>query len=70
MSPRGYFTKEYINPYFTSEVYIDSPEHDHAIEYVYTMDNRLRSIVKYPRNYVKKVYYRFLSWLGYLKKPQ
>ena len=67
MSPRGYYSKEYINPYFTSEKYINSPMHDQDIERVITMENRLRSWFGYPRKLAMRVWIAILVWSGYIK---
>jgi len=60
MSPRGYWSKEYIAPYFTSEEYKYTEAYQHEVEFYTSTTNRLRSIIKYPR----KVYNRFMVWIA------
>lgn len=60
MSPRGYYSKEYIAPHFTSEGYKYTDQYKAEVEYITKWENRLRSLVKYPR----KVYNRLMVWLA------
>jgi hypothetical protein len=67
MSPRGYFTKEYINPYFTSERYIASEEHEHAITTMGNIDKKVGYLITYPAKIAKRVWVWILIQTGYLK---
>jgi len=67
MSPRGYYTKEFISPYFTSEKYIESDQHKAEVEHYITMENRLRSFFGYPRKLAMRVWIAILVWSGYIK---
>jgi hypothetical protein len=65
MTPRGFFSKEYISPYFTSEKYIESDQHKKEVDSYIAMENRLRSWFGYPRF----LWIKGLTALGYLAKP-
>lgn len=65
MSPRGFFSKEFIAPYFTSEKYLESDQHKKEVDQYIAMENRLRSWFGYPRFLAIKV----LTALGFLAKP-
>ena len=67
MSPRGFYTKEYISPYFTSAKYKES---DMAKEDAATMDRidkTFASLIKYPGQIAKRLYIWILLKAGYLK---
>jgi hypothetical protein len=52
MSPRGYYSKESINPYFTSEGYKYTEAYKAEVEAYTKFENRLRSLKKYPQKVV------------------
>jgi hypothetical protein len=67
MSPRGFYQKEYIAPYFTSAKYKES---DMAKEDAATMakiDKTFASLIKYPGQIAKRLYIWILLKAGYLK---
>jgi hypothetical protein len=67
MSPRGFYQKEYIAPYFTSAKYKES---DMAKEDAATMakiDKTFDSLIKYPGQIAKRLYIWILLKAGYLK---
>lgn len=66
MSPRGFHQREYISPYFTSEKYLSSEEHDHDIATMERIETKFNRFVKYPGKLARRVWYRILVWLGYL----
>ena len=65
MSPRGFYSKEYISPYFTSEKYIASDQHKAELESMATMDKVIKVWLGYPRYLVIKG----LMAIGLLAKP-
>ena len=65
MSPRGFYSKEMITPYFTSSKYIDSDEGKEVIDNYVSIENRLRSILNFPR----KIWFELLMAIGFLAGP-
>jgi hypothetical protein len=65
MSPRGFYSKEMITPYFTSKRYIDSDEGKEVLDNYVSIDNRLRSILNFPR----KIWFELLMAIGFLAGP-
>ena len=65
MSPRGFYSKEMITPYFTSSKYIDSDEGKEVLDNYISIENRLRSILNYPR----KIWFELLMTVGILAVP-
>jgi hypothetical protein len=65
MSPRGFFSKESIHPYFTSEEYVNSDQHQRDIDSYIAMEKRLRSWFGYPRF----LWIKGLTAIGFLAKP-
>ena len=65
MSPRGFYSKEFVNPHFTSEKYLNSDQHKAEIDSYISMENRLRSIFNYPR----KIWFELLMAIGFLAGP-
>ena len=65
MSPRGFYSKEMITPYFTSSKYIDSDQGKEVLDNYVSIENRLRSILNYPR----KIWFELLMAIGFLAGP-
>jgi hypothetical protein len=65
MSPRGFYSKEMITPYFTSKRYIDSDECQEVLDNYVSIENRLRSILNFPR----KIWFELLIAIGFLAGP-
>ena len=65
MSPRGFYSKEMITPYFTSKKYIDSDECQEVLDNYVSIENRLRSILNFPR----KIWFELLMAIGILAGP-
>lgn len=65
MSPRGFYSKETITPYFTSHKYIDSDQGIEEIDNYMSIENRLRSILNFPR----KIWFEILMAIGFLAGP-
>jgi hypothetical protein len=65
MSPRGFYSKEMITPYFTSHDYINSNQGKEDLDRYMSMENRLRSIIKYPQ----KLWLKLLMAVGFLASP-
>jgi hypothetical protein len=65
MSPRGFYSKEMITPYFTSKRYIDSDEGKEVLDNYVSIENRLRSILNFPR----KIWFELLIAIGFLAGP-
>ena len=65
MSPRGFYSKEMITPYFTSQRYIDSDQGKEVLDNYISIDNRLRSILNFPR----KIWFELLMAIGFLAGP-
>ena len=63
--PMGFYTKESIHPFYTTEKYLESEQHDLEVESLYRFENRLRSWFRYPWFLVIKG----LTAIGYLAKP-
>jgi hypothetical protein len=67
MSPRGYFTREYINPYFTSEGYKHTDRYKEEIASMDRLEKKAEAILTYPAKIAKRVWYWILFKTGYLK---
>ncbi len=65
MSPRGFYSKEMITPYFTSERYMNSDQGKEAIDQYISIENGLRSIIKYPQ----RLWLNLLIAVGILAVP-
>jgi hypothetical protein len=65
MSPRGFYSKEVITPYFTSERYINSDQGKEDLDRYLSMESRLRSIIKYPQ----RLWLNLLIAVGILAVP-
>ncbi len=61
MSPRGFYTKEYIHPHFTSKAYLESDQHKVEIDNVIHTIEVWKKIIGYPRFLAMKVWV-FLVW--------
>jgi hypothetical protein len=67
MSPRGYYTKEFISPYFTSEKYLASEVHQEELATMDRLEKKAKAILTYPAKIAKKVWIAILIRLGYIK---
>jgi hypothetical protein len=67
MSPRGFYQKEYIAPYFTSSEYLKSDKAKDDAVTMYKIDKTFASLVKYPGQIAKRLYIWILLKAGYLK---
>jgi hypothetical protein len=65
MSPRGFYSKEMITPYFTSSKYINSDQGKEELDNYVSIENRLRSILNFPR----KIWFELLIAIGFLAGP-
>lgn len=66
MSPRGFFSKEMITPYFTSERYVNSDQGKQGIDYYISIENKAKATLKYPQ----KIWFRILTAIGLLASPE
>jgi hypothetical protein len=67
MSPRGFYTKEYISPHFTSSEYLKSDQGQKEMANLYKVNSTLVSLIKYPGQIAKRFYIWILLKAGYLK---
>jgi hypothetical protein len=67
MSPRGFYTKEYISPHFTSSEYLKSEQAKDDAATMYKIDRVFASLIKYPGQIAKRLYIWILLKAGYLK---
>jgi hypothetical protein len=65
MSPRGFYQREFISPYFTSEKYIGSDQHKAELDSIATMDKAIKVWLGYPRF----LWIKGLMAIGLLAKP-
>jgi hypothetical protein len=61
--PMGFYTKESIHPYYTTEEYMRSDRYKSEIDSIYRIEKVLRSIVKYPQ----RLWFDILTALGFLR---
>jgi hypothetical protein len=66
MSPRGFYSKEFITPYFTSDRYINSDEGKEAMDEYLSIENKIKAILKYPQ----KIWLKILTAIGFLESPK
>jgi len=62
--PMGFYARESIHPYYTTEEYLHSDRYKSEMEYLYRVEKVLRSLTKYPR----KLWYLVLATVGIKKK--
>lgn len=67
MSPRGFYSKEFITPYFTSAKYLKSDQAKVDANTMAKIDKRFASLIRYPGTIAKRSYIWFLFMSGYLK---
>jgi hypothetical protein len=67
MSPRGFYTKEYIAPHFTSSEYLKSEQGQKEMANLYKVNRTFVNLVKYPGQIAKRFYIWILLKAGYLK---
>ena len=67
MSPRGFYTKEYISPHFTSSEYLKSEQAKDDAATMAKIDRTFASLIKCPGTIAKRSYICFLFMSGYLK---
>lgn len=67
MSPRGFYTKEYISPYFTSSAYLNSEQHKEEIENMSIMYSRYKALLQYPAKIARSFWIWALVRAGYIK---
>jgi hypothetical protein len=67
MSPRGFYQKEYISPYFTSSEYLKSDQAKVDAATMDRIDRGFGSLIKYPGQIAKRLYIWILLKAGYLK---
>jgi hypothetical protein len=67
MSPRGFYTKELITPYFTSSEYLNSKQAKDDAATMVKIDKTFDSLIKYPGQIAKRFYIWILLRAGYLK---
>jgi hypothetical protein len=67
MSPRGFYTKEYISPYFTSSEYLKSDQAKVDAATMISIDKVFGKLIKYPGQIAKRLYIWILLKAGYLK---
>lgn len=65
--PIGFYTKETIRPFYTTDQYLESDQGKREMESLYTMENRIKGLIAYPGKIARRVWYRILVWSGYLK---
>jgi hypothetical protein len=66
MSPRGFFGKESLHPYFTTEEYLNSDQHKAEVDSYIAMEKMIKVWFGYPRF----LWYKGLTALGILAKPE
>jgi hypothetical protein len=67
MSPRGYHQREFISPYFTSEKYLASDQHQEELATMDRLEKKAEAILTYPAKIARKVWIAILIRLGYIK---
>jgi hypothetical protein len=67
MSPRGFYQKEYISPYFTSSEYLTSDQAKVDAATMISIDKGFGKLIKYPGQIAKRLYIWILLKAGYLK---
>jgi len=67
MSPRGFYSKELITPYFTSAEYLNSDQAKVDADTMAKIDKTFDSLIKCPGTIAKRSYFCFLFMSGYLK---
>jgi hypothetical protein len=67
MSPRGFYTKEYISPHFTSSEYLKSDQAKVDAATMISIDKGFGKLIKYPGQIAKRLYIWILLKAGYLK---
>jgi hypothetical protein len=67
MSPRGFYQKEYVSPYFTSSEYLKSNQAKDDAATMVKIDKIFDSLIKYPGQIAKRFYIWILLKAGYLK---
>jgi hypothetical protein len=67
MSPRGFYSKEFITPYFTSAKYLKSDQAKVDANTMAKIDRTFTSLIKYPGQIAKRFYIWILLKAGYLK---
>lgn len=67
MSPRGFYSKEFITPYFTSNAYLNSEQHKKELESMSIMYSRYMALKQYPAKIARRVWYWALVRAGYIK---
>jgi hypothetical protein len=65
MSPRGFYSREFINPHFTSERYLASDQHKIDLNTMSNIDKVIKVWLGYPRFLIIKG----LMAVGILAKP-
>ena len=67
MSPRGFYTKEYISPHFTSSEYLKSEQAKKDADTMINIDRIFVNLIKCPGTIAKRSYICLLFMSGYLK---
>ena len=67
MSPRGFYTKESISPYFTSNAYLNSEQGKNELESMSIIYTRYKALLQYPAKIARRVWYWALLRAGYIK---
>jgi hypothetical protein len=67
MSPRGFYTKEYMSPHFTSSEYLKSDQAKVDAATMISIDKVFGKLIKYPGQIAKRLYIWILLKAGYLK---
>lgn len=65
MSPRGFYSREMITPYFTSQKYLNSNQGKEDLDRYMSMESRAMSILRYPRI----LWFNLLIAIGFLAGP-
>lgn len=55
MSPRGFYSRESISPYFTSEGYKHTERYVEDVKVYTTIVNRVKAFFSYPGKILKKI---------------
>lgn len=67
MSPRGFYQRESIHPYFTTTEYIESEAGKKEMATMDKLEKKAEAIFMYPAKLAKRVWYWILFKTGYLK---
>ena len=71
MSPRGFYTKELVNPHFTTRSYMESDQYKSEVEAMHTIEVWFKGLLSLPRKIAMKVWiWTVAFYLGKTGNPK